>query len=183
MLLRHAGFLGGVVFAGVAAVAFRPIAGLAVEWMSSTTAAALTLVLIAAAYVALMAEARSHALGALTVVLGLGVTSAVLAERLVPTALVLSLAIAYGRARIFCRQRVARPWITEACLGLVALIAADAVATADRGGIALAVWAYWLVQSAYALLPARGDGGSTRAGADSFDDAMRRATDLMDGSP
>lgn len=183
MSLRQIGFAVSVLFAALAALAFTPSVRLASRWIDSTTAAALYLTLVTALYAGMLGTNRSLRLASVLLVAGLGLMSALSADSLLPTLAALTLALAVSRARILCRGRFEHPWWVEAGIAALALIAVEVVVSPHSfQGIALSLWVYWLVQSAFFLVPTRSDSAET-GGRDPFDVAVERATDLMDNAP
>lgn len=182
MTTQRGTFIGTLVFGAIAALAFPPVTKLATAWMSATTAAALYFTAVAAIYVGALGTGRSLRLAAVVLASSFGATSTLLASTLAPTVLALTLALACSRARILYRGRLEHAWVVELVFALIALIAVQAVVSPTYRGIALATWAYWLVQSAYFLVPSR-EGEDGPSGKDPFDDAVNRATELMDDAP
>lgn len=182
-MITHKGtFIGTLIFGAIAALAFAPVTKLASTWMSATTAAALYLTAGTAVYVGMVGTGRSLRLAAVVLASSFGITSTLLASNLTPTVLALTLALACSRARILYRGRLEHAWVAELVLALIALIAVQAVVSPTYRGIALATWVYWLVQSAYFLVPTRA-GEDGHAAKDPFDAAVNRATELMDDAP
>jgi hypothetical protein len=179
---QNNGFLEGILFAAVAALAFGSAVRFASDWVAPTTAAALYLAGVSAAFTFLLGTRRSPRIAAVLLVGGVGVASALIAHTLAPTAVVLTVAIGVARARLLSPKRIARAGLVELGVGVVALTLADVVARPSWAWLALAVWAYWLVQSVYFLV-IRAETDSERAPRDPFDVAAERASDLMDQTP
>jgi hypothetical protein len=178
--LRQASFLGAVLLAGLFGLGFIPVVELAGSWIDSTTAAGLYLTLTAALHVAWLGPTRSLKLGAVLLVVGAGTMITLFSSRLLPTALALTAALAVSRARILCRGRLDNPWRVELCIAAGALAVVWLIESPSMRGIALSVWGYWLVQSAYLLVLSHGDARALHAARDPFDAAVERATELMD---
>lgn len=179
---RGSGFLRAVVFAALAGIGFVPAVTMARGAVGATTAASLYLVLAVALFFGLARVPRSKAVAAVTLVVGAGLLTTWLSSSLAATACVLTLVIAATRARIVQRQRPPRPWLVEGVLGVLALAVAGQVADHDLHSMALAVWAYFLVQAASCLLGS-GAADTPKFQPDPFDVALGRATDLMDRNP
>lgn len=171
-------FAGSVLFALIAALCLRPATALMERLCDGRAATLGYLSLVCVVYAALLTEQRSRRLAAVIVmaVAGAGVT--VLGNDLLGASLVLTTTLAFARSRIALPRRHAHPWFVELCLGSAALLVAQHLFTNDALGLALALWAYLLVQSAYFLVTATS--GAEAISADPFDVAAQRATELMD---
>jgi hypothetical protein len=149
------GFSGSVGFAALAGLAFTPVLT-ACDVRDPTTLAALYLTAVAAAYGVLVGYGEPEPLGRVGIVLIAGAASC-LASSLAPTALVLTAALGFGRARSVSRARFERPVQVELGLACGALVAVALTVSRSYAGISLAIWSYFLVQSAYFLLPVRSE--------------------------
>jgi hypothetical protein len=83
-----------------------------------------------------------------------------------------------GRSALCYRRPLARALGVELGLALGATFIAALLYDARLFGSALAVWAFWLVQSAFALLPGRTESVDATSG-DAFDDARDAAERLL----
>jgi hypothetical protein len=182
MFRKSNGFLEGILFAAVAALAFGSSVRFAARWVDPTVAAALYLTGVSAAFIFLVGTKRSARIAAVLLVGGVGVASALIADTLGPTAVALTAAIGVARARLVSPKRNARAGRLEIGIGVAALTLADHVARPSWAWLALAVWAYWLVQSAHFLVTGSAN-ESERTTRDPFDVAAERANDLMDQTP
>lgn len=105
----------------------------------------------------------------------------------VPRAFALHLAVCgalylarLGRARLSAiRRRPLRALAIEACLALLGLALARAVGGPGLVGGALSLWAFGLVESAWFL--GGGRAGPRHPAPDPFDEALRRAREVLDG--
>lgn len=93
------------------------------------------------------------------------------------------------RSSILAPRRPARALWQESLLGAVSVIAVVLLADYTASGLALAVWSFWLIQSAFPLLVSESSapttsgagGGRTRMSEDGFEKARAAALELLDG--
>jgi hypothetical protein len=177
------GFGESVVFAALAALSFIPAARVC-EIRDGTLFAIWYVTLAAAIYVVLLGVRGAHSLAAVGIVLLAGAASS-LASTVAPAAFALTAALGVARGRFVFPRRFERPGRIE--LGLAALAIAVVVLTVSRSyaGVSLAIWAFFLAESLYFLLPlereepaARNDAGSERDPGNSMDGAAEGEEEL-----
>ena len=174
-------FTRALALAVLAALFFGPATIALPATLGRAVAAALYCTGSVIAFALISDASRSSRLAASSLAFSVGLASAIWANKLMTTAIVLTMVLSYCRVRLLYRGRLRRPWLVELILGAGALLAADLVVSDGLPGFSSAVWAYWLVQSAYFLVPvAKAPGGTSSV--DPFDAAFKRATDLMDSS-
>jgi hypothetical protein len=175
------GFLRTLVVGAIAGLSYSPVVRALGGWDDVTELSALYLTAAVATYAIVVGRARSTRLAAAVLVAGVGAASSQLFDSLLPTAIVLTLVLSYARERILFRGRFEHPLQIELAVGALSVIAAETIVDRSLDGIGTSIWTYWLVQSAFFLVPSRhGDGATPQE--DPFEAAVGRATDLMDNT-
>jgi hypothetical protein len=176
-----AGFGRSVIVAAIGALGVLPWIVLARPFAGPDAALAAYLVLLNAAYVALIAPRRGRRLAAFTVVGFAGAVVAVLSRSWSELALGLGLLLATARSGFLYRLPAARAVAIEIVLCGGGLLFARFLAAPSARGLMLALWGFLLVQSIYVLvggLRVSLPGGSRR---DPFVEAHARALELLEG--
>ncbi len=145
------GFGESIVFAAIAGLAFTPVAT-ACEVRDGTMFAIVYLTLATAVYVVLLGLGRARSVAPVGLVLLAGAASS-LASTLAPAAFAFTAALAIARGLFLHPHRLQRSARVE--LGLATMAITVVVLTVSRSyaGVALAIWAFFLAESAYFLLP------------------------------
>jgi hypothetical protein len=179
-MMRWNDFGRSVGFAAIAALAWPAFALAAQPLLGARAALALYLVAITALYVAGLAARRLHGAAAAMTVAAIGGAFAAVAHD--PGAVALGAAVALGIARsgILYRARAGRALAVEALLLGGGLLLAHVVATPGVLGVALGLWTFFLVQSAFFAIAGSRERVATPPGVDRFDAARRRALALLD---
>jgi hypothetical protein len=178
--MKRNAFARSLVFAAGAAAAW-PAFALAVQpFTGGRGAIALYLVASAAAYVAVLAPTLVR--GAAAAALAAGITGAYAAVARDPFAVALAAAIAIGLARsgLLHRASPARALAVEAILLGGGLALAGFLATPGILGVALAIWGFFLVQSAFPAIGGVRPSGAEAERGDAFERAHRRALALLE---
>jgi hypothetical protein len=177
------GFGESVVFAALSALAFIPAAHVC-EARDGTVFAICYVTLATAIYVVLLGVRGAQSLAAVGIVLLAGAASS-LASTVAPAAFALTAALGVARGRFVFPCRFERPARIE--LGLAALAIAVVVLSVSRSyaGVSLAIWAFFLAESLYFLLPfekeepaAQHEAGPDRDPGYSMDGATESAQEL-----
>jgi hypothetical protein len=179
--MRCDSFGRSLVFAAVAGLGCAVWMGVAGPLCGGGFAAATYLVGAVAAYLAGLAGGARRRL--LAAVLGMTAGGAVLmtAPGFPALSLGLVVVLAAGRSVFLLRGTAARAVLVETGLGLGGLTFAWAMAAPTVGGVMLAVWSFFLVQSLFFLVGHPRTRPATHPGCDPFDTAHARALVLLDG--
>jgi hypothetical protein len=94
----------------------------------------------------------------------------------------LALALAVARSAFLYRAAPARAVVVETALAGGGLLFARLLGTRSPLGMALAIWAFFLVQSFFFLLPALGVRERTTGHPDPFEEAHARAMEVLERS-
>ncbi len=176
---RWDGFGRSLFFAAVAAAGLPVAVTFGAPLFGSTASVRAYLLLIAGCYAVGLSGERSRRLTALAMASVAGFALAVLPVGLAGTAVGAAAIIAIGRSGIAQRQRAWRACVIEGALGTAALGVASFLASGGLLALCLAVWGFFLVQSAYFLI-----GGRTArrdaAPRDPFERARERLERLLD---
>jgi hypothetical protein len=175
---RWDGFGSSLVFAAIAAAGLAVAVVFGSPLFGSEGAARLYLVAAAAVYALGLARRRSQraAVLACAALVGLALVAAPIG--LAATAVAAACGIAFARS-VLCARRRLRTLVIEITLTGVGLAAAHWLARGGLLALCLAVWGYFLVQSAYFLF-ARDGGGGDRAPRDAFEQARERLARLLE---
>ncbi len=180
--MRARKFSSSLVFAAVAGLAAVPYLLVALPAFGLIRTLAIGSIVSVAAYIVVASPSLVRGLryGALTLVLGVGLYA--LAPKVV---VVFASAILLGivRSGLLYRAKIARALAIEGMLFLVATSVAQLLAGSTVQSYGLAVWGFFLVESAFFLF----EGASSRAGSgsaeDPFERARQEATRLMEEQP
>jgi hypothetical protein len=178
--MRSNPFVRSLVSAALAAGLYPATALLLRPVLDPYGALALHVALSVGAHLAALAATRRDAARGLA--LGVALTGVAAGLAMGPRELAFgaALALAIVRSAVLFRARPARAVAIEAALGIAGLVLASGCAAPGLAGTALAIWAFFLVQSLYPLL-----GGVTRrsdpAGADPFEVARGRLEEWLRG--
>jgi hypothetical protein len=173
------GFFRSIGFAAVAGLGYFPYALVIVPLVGSARAAALYAVGAAAVYVAGLGADRARALGAALIVGGVGLGLFAVASSLAQVVAGTAVLIALARSGVLFASRPARAFLLEAVLGAAALGLASALFAHSTVSIALSIWGFFLLQSAFFLAGGVRAVSSPTARLDPFDEACARARALM----
>jgi hypothetical protein len=152
---RWDGFGRSLVFAALAAGGLPVAVTFGAPLFGSATSVRLYLIAVAGLYAAGLSEERSRRLSALVMATGVGTLLALLPLGLAGTALGAAGIVAVGRSVIAQRHRTLRACVIESVLAGVGLAVAGFLASGGMLSLCLAVWGYFLVQSAYFLIGGR----------------------------
>jgi hypothetical protein len=176
---RWNGFGRSLVFAVVAAAGVPVATTFGAPLVGGAASVKLYLLAVAGVYVAGLGVERSRRVAAATLAALAGLVLACLPLGLAGTALGAAAIVAVGRSGIAWRQPGLRGPAVEGLLGGVGLGVAAFLATGGLLALCLAVWGYFLVQSAYFLI----GGGAPRRDApdrDPFERARARLERLLE---
>lgn len=176
------GFGPGLVFAAVASAAVLPASLVLSVWLGTAAAHGLLLTGVVAVYAAGLARGAGRASGSFAAVAALGLVFQLAGAPLGELAVALTAALAICRSAVSFRMRPARAALLEGLLGLCALGMAGALYGPSSIGLALAVWGYLLVQSAWFLVPGARRAAAGDPAADPFEEAERRLRGLLEGA-
>jgi hypothetical protein len=168
------------LFAALAAAAWVPWLVLVGSVLGGRTALALYLVAVTAVYVAGVGPRRAPRVLVATGAALLGSLLAMVAHSPAELALGLGAILATARSAISYRAAPARAVVTEVALVGGGLLFARTLAGPSAFGVMLAVWGFFLVQSAFFLVggvQARRHGSTGR---DPFEEAHARALALLE---
>ena len=180
--MRAGKFSSSLVFAAVAGLAAVPYLLVALPTFGLIRTFSLGSIVLVAAYIVVASPSLVRGLryGALTLVLGAGLYA------LAPGVVVLfASAILLGivRSGFLYRAKIGRAFAIEAMLFVLATSVAQLLAGSTVQSYGLAVWGFFLVESAFFLF----DGARCRAASgsaeDPFERARREATRLMEEQP
>jgi len=181
-MLRWDGFGRSLGFAALAALGVPVATTFGAPLLGSVTSAELYLVAVAGVYVAGLCPGRSRRVAALAMATLAGLVLAALPLGLAGTALGAAGIVAVGRSGIAWRQPGLRGPAIEALLGGAGLLVASVLATGGLLALCLAVWGYFLVQSAYFLIGGRAPRRDAPA-RDPFEVARARLERLLEEDP
>jgi hypothetical protein len=177
MTPRHS-FARAAVFAAVAAAATLPALALLVGPLGLPAALGLWLGVVAAGHLALVAPRGAPGLAVAGLTAAAAVLLVVARVPLRELALGLALAIAGGRTLLY-RARPARALCLEVILVAGGLALARLFVGPTPASLALAIWAFLLVQSLFLLVP----GPTPRHDrTDPFDEACAHLESLLEGN-
>ncbi|MEM6731346.1 MAG: hypothetical protein AAF658_07300 [Myxococcota bacterium] len=178
--MRWNGFVGSLVFGGVAALLYQPF----LLWVGPTlgyrAAAAGFTILAATSYVAGSTKDTRRGLGG-AFLLGTVATFAAWVSHSPVVVAVLTIAgIGVVRSALLYSQPLGRTIFVEAALLMGSLaVGSYLVGTGPLGG-AMAVWGVFLVQSVYYLIGGTAIAARTTVQRDPFDSAFQRAQRLLE---
>jgi hypothetical protein len=179
-MIRCNSFGWSLAFAAIAAAGATAWLVMAGPIVGGGNALRLFLVGVTALYASGLAPTTRAAI-ATAILTGLGgLGLAAIAPGLRELTIGLAVLLGIGRSGFLHQARAARAVITEAVLIVGGLLFAASLGGSSLRAVALSVWAFFLVQSFYFLLPGtRPRPHSTDCG-DPFDAAHRRALALLD---
>ncbi|MGH7893879.1 MAG: hypothetical protein ACREQL_04375 [Candidatus Binatia bacterium] len=181
-MMRIDSFGRSAVFAAVAALAWIPWVVVVGPVVGGSAARTLYLIAVAALYVgALGGRTPRRAAAALGVMLA-GVAIAVLSRSATELCLALAVLLGTARSAFHYRAAPARAIATEGALLGGGLVFARHLLSGSPHGIALAIWAFFLVQSCSFLLGGVRTRGGDGRHPDPFEDAHARAMEVL-GTP
>jgi hypothetical protein len=179
-MMRWNGFGRSLLFGAFAGVAFVPFAMLATPFFGWSGAVAAYAVMSASVYLAGLGTTHRQGLTA-SVLLALGVGAvAAVATSDRDVVLATALALAVLRSGLLYRSRFARALLLESTLAGAGLWLAGHVFDGSVTSTALAVWAFYLVQSAYFAVGGIAARPDRPQDADPFDAARTRALAVLD---
>jgi len=178
-MLRWDGFGRSLLFAALAAAGLPVAVTFGAPLIGSAASARAYLLLVAGCYAMGLSAVRSRRLAALGMAGVASLALAMLPLGLTGIAVGAAAIIAVARSAIAQRQRTLRACAIEALLGGAALGVAGFLASGGLLALCLAVWGFFLVQSAYFLI-----GGRTprrdAAARDPFERARQRLERLLE---
>jgi hypothetical protein len=178
--MRWNSFGGSLAFAALAGAAWPVVALAAGPAIGARAALSLHLVACAAIYVAGLTPSRVHGIGAAIVAAMLSALFAAVARDPAVVALGAAIGVGVCRSGLLYRARPARALATEIGLLGGGLLLARFLAAPGVLGIALALWGFFLVQSAFFLIAGAAPRPRNTPGIDPFDSAHRRALTLLE---
>ena len=178
--MRWNSFPRSIVFAAVAGLALVPAMLFASQLMSQHTALSAYLVGVVALYAGGIAERWSQGfrVGIVAAVVGTGIAYA--APSIFWVAAGLALLLAVCRSVFLYRSEPARAVVIEGVLAAIGLAIAYFLVGASWMSLALALWAFLLVQSVFFLVGGVKKRDPEADGRDPFDVARTRAMELVD---
>lgn len=178
---RHFG--GSLVFAAAAGLAAYPLALLLVPWVGWAHTTAPIFGLAVALYTAGLLRGPGARVAAALGMGALGLALAAAGAGLASFAVSLGAALALVRSGFAARTPAGpmRALAVEGVLGSAALGMLLLFGGGGPGATAFAIWAFFLVQSAYPLVGGRGGERRPASEPDPFDEARRHAERLLDG--
>ena len=171
-------FTRSLAFAAIAAPGLAVAVVFGSPLFGSEAAARLYLIAIASLYAFGVARGRAGRAAALACAIALGLALATAPIGLAATAVGAAGLIALSRSALTARGRRLRALAIEAALAGVGLALAERIASGGLLALCLALWAYFLIQSAYFLFGDYGD-GADRAPRDAFEQARARLERLL----
>jgi hypothetical protein len=178
--MRWDGFGRSIAFAAVAAAVWPAFALAARPLVGAGGALALYLVGGAAVYVAGLAASRVRRLGAAIVAGAIATVFACVARDPGVVALGAAIGIGVARSGLLHRASAARAIAIEMVLLGGGLALARFLAGPSLLGVALAIWGFLLVQSAYFAIGGVRGRSAESAGPDRFERARRRAMEILE---
>jgi hypothetical protein len=179
-MTRVATFGRSAVFAALAAAGWLPWLVVVGPLTGARAALGLYLVGLTTAYLAGVAPRRASALRAALAAALAGALLVAVARATGELALGLGVVLGLGRSVVLYRERPARALVTEAALVGGGLLFARALATPSAGGVMLAVWGFFLVQSLFFLVGGVAPRADEAARRDPFEEAYARAMALVE---
>lgn len=176
------GFAPGLVFAAVASAVALPLSLVLSPLMGWAAAHALILTGVVAVYAAGLAAGAARAAGSFAALALLGLAFQLAGAHPGEVAVAVSAGLAICRSAWLFRVRPARAALIESLLGLAALGMAGFLYGPSSIGLALAVWGYLLVQSAWFLVPGARRRAGPQPALDPFEEAERRVRVLLEGA-
>jgi hypothetical protein len=173
------GFARTLAFALLAALGVPAVRLLVAPILGTSAALSLYFAALAAGYLAWIAGTLRRAVGVAALAAAGGVAVLALAPGLETVAVGAALIVAVGRSAFLYRAPQPRLLLVEAALLLAGLATASLLATPGVLGISLAVWGYFLVQSAFFLV-ARPRARTPGPAGDPFERARERLDALLD---
>jgi hypothetical protein len=181
-MMRWNDFGRSVIFAAVAAAGFVPFSIAATPWLGWQGVVIAYAIATATTYLIGAGPTRSQGLLA-GVALGLGATVVAIAS---PSAAVTVAAVAIGmgalRSGLLYRSRFARAAVVEAALAGFGLAIAARLFDGSTFSVVLAVWAFYLAQSAFFLVGGVAPRSHAEAAVDPFDAAHARAIAVLEAT-
>jgi hypothetical protein len=180
--MKANGFARTLVFGALAGIGWPAFALVATPIAGGGGAISLYVTACAALYAASLAKRRLHGIAAMLVVVT--VAMAVTFVTGTPGGVALGAAIGIGVARsaLLQHRRTGRAIAVEIALVGGGLALARFVAAPGALGTALALWSFFLVQSAWFLIGGAAE-RTSGAVADRFEEARRRALALLEADP
>jgi hypothetical protein len=178
--MRWNSFSRSILFAAVAGLGLVPAMLLASRFVSQQTALCAYLTGIVALYLAVMAPrwAQGFRVGSVALVAGAGV--AAMAPTLFWVAAGLALLLSVGRSVFLYQTKPGRAVVAEGGLALVGLGVAYLLIGPSWISVALALWAFLLVQSVFFLVGGVHERDPEADGRDPFDVARARVIEIVD---
>ena len=180
-MMRCNSFSRSVVFGALAALLCVPCMMLVSPIAGTWNARAFYLVGVTALYIAGLSAARSRALRAAVAAAACAVVMALAARNTAELAIGLATVLGVARSGVLYPAAAARAAMRELVLLVGGLLFARFLISTSVPSTALAVWAFFLVQSCFFLI-AGAPRRSPAAHPDPFEEAHRRALHLL-GSP
>ncbi len=182
METRAGKFTASFGFAALAGLVSVPYLLVALPWMGLGPALALGSLVLVAAYITVMSPSRARGLryGALTLALGGGI------YLLAPSIVVLfasGMLLGVVRSGVLYRANIGRAFLIESGLLLAATCVARLLAGTTLVSYGLAVWGFFLVESAFFLFQGSRPRRESAVDEDPFERARREATRLMEELP
>ena len=181
-MLRWNSFPRSVGFAALAALAFPALVAFLGPVIGTGPLTRGSLLGLAAVYVAGLVSdprvRRRRLFAGSTLALGL----ALLPLSLPATAALVVFGVAVGRTGLTSQRPRARAWVIESCLALGGIGLAAFLFAPGAAGLALAIWGFFLVQSAYFLVGGRSE-HPPAAETDRFEHASRQLERMLAETP
>jgi hypothetical protein len=178
-MIRTDTFLRSVGFAAAAAVGSVAWLVCGAPVLGGRRALGLWLVGLTAAYVGGLAGRPYRRVAVTIVTAGVGLAMLALVPGIRELALALAVVVGVGRTACGPRSTPLRAVAVEACLLAGGLAFAAMLGGPSVRGVAFGVWAFFLVQSFGALIPAGGAHARQAAAVDAFEAAHARALALL----
>ena len=180
--MRAGKFSSSLVFAAVAGLAAVPYLLVALPALGFIRTFALGSIVSVAAYIVVVSPSLSRGLryGALTLVVGVGLYA------LAPKVVVLfasAMLLGIVRSGLLYRAKIGRALAIEGMLFVLATSVAQLLAGSTVVSYGLAVWGFFLVESAFFLFEGASSRGESGSAEDPFERARREATRLMEEQP
>ncbi len=181
-MIRTGKFSSSLVFAAIAGLAAVPYLLVTLPAFSLIRTFSIGSIVLVAAYIVVVSPSLVRGLrnGALTLVLGAGLYT------LAPGVVVLyasPILLGIVRSGLLYRTKIGRAFAIEAMLFLLATSVAQLLAGSTVQSYGLAVWGFFLVESAFFLFAGASSHPESGSAEDPFDRARREATRLMEEQP
>ncbi len=178
--MRWNGFVRSLVFAAVTALAYVPYSALISPWLGAKLALSSYLILAVSVYVTGLASTLRRGLGAALVAapLGLGLLLISGSPQLCAVGAVFILGLC--RSGVLYRSRFGRALVLESVLGFGGLLLADFLWVGSFFPVSMALWGFFLVQSAFFLIGGVSERRDVIDDMDPFDQACTRALALLE---